>query len=432
MTTLLTNLFLCDGTDGGFLPDAGILVDGECVAWTGPADQAPAAQTVRDMDGKVVIPGLINTHAHGGMSLQRGCCDDGDLFEWAQSIAPFTSTLTLEDNRYGCQMAVLEMVRHGITTACDCTRYGAGIFSDVASEIGMRSLSGALANSPEFRKAGRPNWPLALEETRAAMTRHAGNGLVRHYLGAHSPYSCTGELLTEVKQAADQLGLPFVIHLAENAQETAIVRDRHGTTPLRWLNDLGVLDERTILAHCVWLEPEEIALLAASGAGVAHNPVSNAKLASGVAPIPAMRRAGICVGLGTDSTVSNNSLDLFQEMKASVLLQRAITRDPHIATATDAFAMATREGARVLGWDDAIGTLVPGKQADLVILDLDHPLGNTAQRVQSDLVYRAGPQHVREVLVAGRTIYADGQFTLIDAAATLAHIKHFYQRHATR
>lgn len=432
MTTLLTNLFLCDGTDGGFLPNAGVLIDGTCIAWTGPADKAPAAGTVRDLGGRVVIPGLINTHAHGGMSLQRGCCDDGDLFEWAQAIAPFTSTLTLEDNRYGCQMAVLEMVRNGITTACDCTRYGSGIFSDVASEIGMRSLSGALANSQEFRKVGRPNWPLAVEETRAAMTRHAGNGLVRHYLGAHSPYSCTAELLLEVKQAANALGLPFVIHLAENAQETAIVRERHGTTPLRWLHDLGVLDARTILAHCVWLEPEEIALLASSGAGVAHNPVSNAKLASGVAPVPAMRRAGIRVGLGTDSTVSNNSLDLFQEMKASVLLQRAVTRDAHIATAGDAFAMATREGASVLGWDDAIGTLVPRKQADLVILDLDHPLGNTAQRVQSDLVYRAGPQHVREVLVAGRTIYADGQFTRIDAAATLAHIKHHYEKHASR
>ena len=150
------------------------------------------------------------------------------------------------------------------------------------------------------------------------------------------------------------------------------------------------------------------------------------KLASGVAPVPAMRQAGIAVGLGTDSTVSNNSLDIFQEMKASVLLQRAVTRDAHIAGAADAFAMATRDGARVLGWDDAIGTLVSGKQADLVVLNLDHPLGNTPQRVLSDLVYKAGPQHVHEVMVAGRTIYENGQFTQIDAAATLARIKHRY------
>ncbi|MDI6025655.1 amidohydrolase [Corticibacterium sp. UT-5YL-CI-8] len=408
------------------MPDAALLIDGETIVWTGMAQQAPAAAAVRDLAGQIVIPGLINTHAHGGMSIQRGCCDDGDLFEWAQTIAPYTSVLSLEDNRFGCELAVMEMVRNGITTACDCTRFGAGIFSDVASAIGMRSLSGALANSPEYRKAGRPNWPLAREETEAAMARHAGNGLVRHFLGAHSPYSCTAELLVEVKRAADKLGVPFVIHLAENAKETEIVHARHGTTPMRWLHDLGVLDERSILAHCIWLDAEEIALLAKTGAGIAHNPVSNAKLASGIAPIPAMRRAGIKVGLGTDSTVSNNSLDIFQEMKASVLLQRAASLDAHIIDAADAFAMATREGARVLGWHDAIGTLVPGKQADLVVLDLDHPLGNTAQRVLSDLVYRAGPQHVREVMVAGSTIYADGHFSNIDATATVAHIKQHY------
>lgn len=429
MQNLLTNLFLCDGTPEGFLANAAVLIDGETIAWAGAADQAPAAPAVRDLGGRVVIPGLINTHAHGGMSLQRGCCDAGDLFEWAQAIAPFTSVLTLEDNRMGCELAVLEMLRNGITTACDCTRFGAGIFSDVASAIGMRSLSGALANSPEYRKVGRPNWPLARAETEAAMARHAGNGLVRHYLGAHSPYSCTAELLVEVKRAADELGLPFVIHLAENRHETDIVRERHGTTPFRWLHQLGVLDDRSILAHCVWLDEEEIALLAKTGAGVAHNPVSNAKLASGVAPVPAMRAAGIAVGLGTDSTVSNNSLDIFQEMKASVLLQRAVSLDADSADAAGAFAMATRDGARVLGWDDAIGTLTPGKQADLVVLDLEHPLGKTPARVLSDLVYKAGPQHVREVMVAGRTIYADGRFTQIDATAVAARIHQHCTNH---
>jgi len=428
--TLLTNLYLCDGTPDGFLPDAAILVEDAVVRWTGPATAAPAADSRRDLKGRTVIPGLINTHAHGGMSLQRGCCDHGDLFEWAQAIAPFTSVLTEEDNRFGCELAVMEMLRNGITTACDCTRFNAGLFSDVATAIGMRSLSGALANSPEFRKAGRPNWPLALEETRAAMARHAGNGLVRHYVGAHSPYSCTPELLRETKAAADALGVPFVIHLAENARESEIVQERYGTTPFRFLHGLGVLDERSILAHCVCLDADEIEMLAACGAGVAHNPVSNAKLASGVAPVPELRRAGVPVGLGTDSTVSNNSLDIFQEMKASILLQRAVRLDAHVCGAGDAFAMATREGARVLGWDDEIGTLEPGKQADLVVLDLDHPLGRTAGRVLSDLGYRAGPQHVREVMVAGRTVYADGRFTTIDADAAFARMQaHYAHQH---
>lgn len=435
MPLLLTNLFLCTGTEDGFLPDGALLIDGGRIVWAGARAALPgtlaAGATRRDLGGRVVIPGLINTHAHGGMSAQRGCCDEGDLFEWAAALAPHTSVLTLDDNRIGCELAAMEMVRNGITTACDCARFGAGIFADAASAIGMRALGGALANSPSLRKAGRPNWPLALQETETSMERHAGNGLVRHYLGAHSPYNCTPELLVEVAQAARDRGLPFVIHLAENPREHDIIRERHGRTPFGHLDALGLLDSRAILAHCVWLDAEEIARLAETGAGVAHNPISNAKLASGIAPVPAMRRAGVPVGLGTDSTVSNNCLDIFQEMKVSVLLQRAASGDAHILGAADAFAMATREGARVLCWDDEIGTLEPGKAADIVVLDLDHPMPLTPALVLSDIVYRAGPQHVREVMVAGRTIYADGRFTRIDADETLARARahHFRPEH---
>lgn len=432
MATLLTNLFLCTGTETGFHPDGALLIADGRVLWSGPRADLPEdlAQGAarRDLHGRIVIPGLINTHAHGGMSAQRGCCDEGNLFEWAASLAPFTSVLTLEDNRIGCELAVMEMVRNGITAACDCARYGAGLFADAASRIGMRALSGALANSPSLRKAGRPNWPLALEETEASMARHAGNGLVRHYLGAHSPYSCEPDLLVAVKAEAEARNLPFVIHLAESPIEVEMIRERHGLTPFRHLDRLGVLDRRSILAHCVWLDDQEIARLAETGAGVAHNPVSNAKLASGVAPIPAMRRAGVSVGLGTDSTVSNNSLDIFQEMKVSVLMQRVSTGNAHIIGAAEAFAMATREGARVLCWDDEIGTLEPGKAADLVVLELDHPMTLTPQLVLSDLVYRAGPQHIREVMVAGRTLYADGRFTFIDAAETLARARAHHAR----
>jgi 5-methylthioadenosine/S-adenosylhomocysteine deaminase len=430
MPTLFDNLFLCTGTETGFFPDGALLIDGGKILWSGaradlPADLALGA-TRRDLGGRIVIPGLVNTHAHGGMNAQRGCCDEGNLFEWAASLAPFTSVLTLEDNRIGCELAVMEMVRNGITTACDCTRFGAGIFADAATRIGMRSLGGALANSPELRPAGRPNWPLALEETEAALERHAGNGLVRLYLGAHSPYSCTPELMDEVKAAARARNLPFVIHLAESPIEVDIVQKRHGTTPFRHLDALGLIDRHTVLAHCVWLDPEEIARLAETGAGVAHNPVSNAKLASGVAPVPALRKAGVPVGLGTDSTVSNNSLDIFQEMKVAVLMQRVASSDARIIGAADAFAMATREGARVLGWDDEIGTLEPGKAADLVVLELDHPMPLTPLLVLSDLVYRAGPQHVAEVMVVGRTLYAEGRFTTIDANETLARARRHY------
>lgn len=388
------------------------------VAWTGAQAELVCEpdDVVVDLGGRVVMPGLVNTHAHGGMGVHRGCCDQGDLFAWARTIAPFTSALTLDQARHGCWLAVLEMVRNGITTACDCTRYGAGIFASVASTVGMRSLSGALANSPSLRPNGRPNWPLALEETQQAMAARAGDGLSRFYLGAHSPYSCTAELLVEVWQAAQDLGLPYVIHAAECEEEVAIVLSRHGCRPVELLHRLGVLDIQTVLAHCVQLTGAEIDLIAASGAGVSHNPVSNAKLASGVAPVMALRARGIPVGLGTDSALSNNSLSLFQQMKFAVLLQRADRGDATALDARDCLRMATSEGARVLGWDADIGSLESGRQADLVVLDLAHPMGWTRQRLLSDLVYAAGPEHVHAVMVGGAFIYERGHFTRIDEA----------------
>ncbi|MSQ52183.1 MAG: amidohydrolase [Betaproteobacteria bacterium] len=417
MDTLLRNAFIYTGDVGHTCFARGaLLISQGRLRWVGDESQLPDAPLAQvfDLGGGVVMPGLVNTHTHGGLSLHRGCCDSGNLFQWAQSLAPFTSALTLEDNRWGCYQAVLEMVRGGVTTACDCTRYGAGLFASVAAEVGMRSLGGALANSPALRPVGRPNWPLALEETQLAMVEKSGDDRCRFYLGAHSPYSCTPELLVEVKEAANRLDLPFVIHAAESREEVEIVRSRHGRRPIEHLHHLGVLDARTILAHCVWLDEGEIALLAASGAGVSHNPISNAKLASGIAPVQALRARGVPVGLGTDSMLSNNALNLFQEMKFAVLLQRAHRLDGHALSARDALAMATREGAQVLGWQSEIGSLEPGKAADLVILNLDHPLGLTPERVLSDLVFAAGPQHIRTVMVHGETIFDQGRFTRID------------------
>ena len=437
MDTLLRNAFVYTGDARHTCFARGaLLVSQGRLRWVGNESQrpdTPGAQVV-DLGRRVVMPGLINTHTHGGLSLHRGCCDGGNLFQWAQAIAPVTSTLTLEDNRWGCTQAVLEMVRGGITTACDCTRYGAGLFSSVAAEVGMRSLGGALANSPELRPAGRPNWPAALEETEQAMAEQGGDGRRRFYLGAHSPYSCTPELLVEVKQAAERLGLPFVIHAAESREEVEIVRKRHGRRPIEHLHHLGVLDARTILAHCVWLDEGEIDLLAATGASVSHNPISNAKLASGVAAVPALRARGVPVGLGTDSMLSNNALNLFQEMKFAVLLQRAHRLDGHALSARDALAMATREGAQVLGWQAEIGSLEPGKEADLVVLDLEHPLGLTPDRVLSDLVFAAGPQHIHAVMVHGETIFEQGRFTRVDEREIRDRIRRhgagLYQNHS--
>jgi 5-methylthioadenosine/S-adenosylhomocysteine deaminase len=398
-----------------------MVVEGARVAWIGDeAEWTTTAQfattAVLDLGGRVVVPGLVNTHTHAGMGVHRGCCDAAGLFAWAKAIAPHTSTLSLDQVRLGCEFAVREMVRNGITTACDCTRYGAGVFSQVAERVGMRSLSGAMANSPSLRPNGRPNWPLALEETLAAMQEHSSSGLSRYYLGAHSPYSCTPELVVEVKQRARELDLKFVIHAAECQDEMDWVQTRYGCSPIQWLDRLGVLDKDTLLAHCVWADGDDLDVLAESGASVSHNPVSNAKLGSGVAPLAQMRKRGILVGLGTDSTLSNNSLNIFQEMKFSVLLQRAHGLDPFAIDTGEAIRMATSEGAHALGWGADVGSLQPGLLADLVVLDLEHPLGWTPERLLSDIVYAAGPQHVVSVMVGGEMIFDRGRYPRLEEA----------------
>ncbi len=427
MDTLLRNAFVYTGDAGHTCFARGaLLISQGNLTWVGDETSRPElvpGTRMVDLQGRVVMPGLINTHAHGGLSLHRGCCDSGNLFQWAKTIAPWTSTLTLDDNRWACYVAVLEMVRCGTTTTCDCTRYGAGLFGAVAAEVGLRSVGGALANSPELRPAGRPNWPDALHEIEQAIAEADDSGLRRFHIGAHSPYSCTPQLLRDLKRSADRLGLPFVIHAAETREEVAIVQERHGCRPIEHLHRLGVLDDRTILAHCVWLDEGEIEILAASGATVSHNPVSNAKLASGVAPVPALRAHGVPVGLGTDSMLSNNAQDIFQEMKTAVLLQRALHLDGYLLSARDALAMATREGARVLGWQDRIGSLEPGKAADLVVMELDHPMGLTPERVLSELVFAAGARQVHAVMVRGETIYEQGRFTRVDEPQLRAHIR---------
>ena len=427
MRTLLTQAFVFTADeDWHSFPDGALLIEDRRIAWVGPADTWETAGICADrcvpLGGAVVMPGLINCHAHGGLTLHRGACDRGGLFDWARVIGPHTSTLSTDDVALGCTIAIMEQIAGGTTCTCDCTRYGAGAFARAAVAAGLRSLSGALVNSPELRPQGRPDWPVALDETLEAQAELAGSGLARFYLGAHSPYNCTAERLLEVKRRADDLGMPFNIHVAETREEVARVQQAHGTTPVAWLDRLGVLDANTIIDHAVWVTPEEIEILARRRVRVAHCPISNAKLGSGIAPLPELLAAEVQVGLGTDSVLSNNSQDLWQEMKFAVLLQRAARADGSLLSSRDALRMVTLGAAEVLGWADEIGSLSVGKQADLVVLDLAHPLGLTPERVESDLVYACGPGRVRTVMVAGDVIYERGRYLRVDPAAVNARL----------
>jgi len=430
--TLVTNAFIyvADAAETAF-PHGAILIDGARIVDVGPAEQLAErrADRVVDARGMVALPGFINCHTHAALTANRADSDDLELFPWLADGAR-RRTPHRDDLVYSCYLGAFEMLKGGITYAVDCGRREPQMYARIAREIGQRCLSGSMANSEELRP-GAGNWPAIFEETRQALEElpQDGDGMTRYFLGAHSPYSCTPELLRAVKQAADRLNLPFDIHLAECEAEVEVVRERHGTTPLRLAHDLGLLDGRTILNHCVWIGDDELEILAASGANVAHCPISNGKLASGVAPIRAFREHGTAVGLGTDSTVSNNTLNMWEEMKVALLVQRATSRSARELTARDALALATREAAHVVGMADQIGTLEVGKRADLQLVSLDHPRGLTLDRVRSDLVWATRPDQVRLVMVNGEVVVSDGRLTKVDESAIRARMsEHFARR----
>lgn len=392
-----------------------VMVDGERVTAIGAGDPPDAAGAeVVDAAGLIVMPGLISCHGHGWLTAYRGLRDDDELFAWAERNAPTLSRAAAREFRAGSELACFDLAHAGITTSVECVRHDPGIYAEVAARVGLRSLIGGMARET--------SWPSLLIETEAALERFAGQGRTRFFLGAHAPYSCPPEVLVAVRREADRLGLPLGIHLAETEREGEMIRERYGVTPARHLEQQGWLTPRTLAAHAVWLDADDIAALARTGTAVAHCPVSNGKLASGIAPVPALRAAGVRVGLGTDSVLSNNRLDLFAEMRAAALVQRATTHDPRVLTAADVFAMATLEAARAIGWDSEIGSLEPGKQADLVVLDLTHPLGMTPERALSDVVWAAGPEHVAQVMVAGEWVVRDRALVTVDERARRAAI----------
>lgn len=390
-----------------------------------PEDVAASAAEVVEGRGLVAIPGLVNAHTHTTLTLHRGICDDLDLFAWATHNYPSIRALTERDLRLGARWAALDLARAGITTTVECARYDPGVFADEALRVGLRCLSGGFALATLMGREVAPNWPALIERTASAMERFGGDRRARFFLGAHSPYNAPPELLEAVRAAADDLGVDLGIHLAETRTEVDQVAERYGVSPVQYLADHGWLNGRghLLAAHVVWPDGErDVELLASAGAGVAHCATSNAKLASGVAPVPALRAAGIPVALGTDSVLSNNRLDLFAEMKAAALLQRARTGRADALTNADLFRMATLEGARAIGWNDEIGSLEVGKQADVVLLELEHPLGMTPERALSDVVWACGPDRVRHVLVAGEWVVRERATVQVDERAERAAI----------
>ncbi|MEV0676897.1 amidohydrolase [Actinosynnema sp. NPDC050436] len=391
------------------------VVDGR-VAHVGPAADAPAFDgEVRRLTG-ILIPGLVNTHAHSPMVVLRGLGGDLPLLRWLrEAMWPAEARMTASDIGAGMLLGAVEMLRNGVTTSSEMYFHGPEL-TDAVLRAGSRVVFGAaIMDLP-----GMPWRPMTDEITRwidADGLRFGPHERVELSYGPHSAYLIQPEALGEIAGLARDRGALLQLHVAESPEEDVDQRAAHGSVP-QLLERYGVLGGRVLSAHSVHLSPEDVGIYARHRVGVAHCPGSNTKLASGIAPLRSYLDAGVPVGLGTDGPASNDDLDLFEEARLAALLARVTAMDATAMRAADALLLATRGGAEALGRDD-LGALEVGRWGDVVHVDVDDPAFATGldapdDQVLANLVWASGTRRVKDVWVAGEHVVADGETTLVD------------------
>jgi 5-methylthioadenosine/S-adenosylhomocysteine deaminase len=353
----------------------------------------------------VLLPGFVNAHTHAAMTLLRGYADDLPLRKWLEErIWPAERLIGEEDVYAGTLLACAEMAASGVTTYADMYLYMDGA-AEAAEKAGIRTVL-----APGIFAALGPVED-TIEEVSALVARWDGraDGRIRAVLGPHAVYTCPPEFLREVAAAARDLGVGVQMHLSETRDEVEEARAQHGASPIQIAAETGILEAGCLAAHCVWIDDADVALLAETGTRVAHNPRSNMKLASGAAPVEQLLAAGVPVGLGTDGAASTNQLTMFEEMRAASLLAKVTRSDPTALAAATVLEMATLGGARAVGLEAEIGSLTPGKRADVVVVRLDRPGLLPLHDPVSTLVYSAQDQDVAWVFCAGEAVAQDGR-----------------------
>ena len=386
-----------------------------------------AAREIINGTGKVVIPGLVNGHTHVPMTLFRGIADDLDLQEWlTKYIFPAEAKNVTEDFvRVGTRLGLAEMIRSGTTTYCDMYYFEDAI-ADETFKAGMRGVLGETVI--DFPVADNKTNAEAMAYVERFVKHWQGNALIVPAIAPHAPYTVSQEHLQAVRALSDRTGAPIVIHISETKREVDDSIKDKGASPIDYLNRFGFLNDRVIAAHVVWPSEEELGLLKKLGVGIVHNPQSNMKLASGVAPVPAMLKDDLPVGLGTDGAASNNDLNLWEEMDTAAKLHKLISKDPKVVSAQEAFEMATIRGARALHLEKEIGSIEKGKRADIVIVDLDDLNQTPFYNIYSDLVYSAKASDVRTVVIEGRVVMRDGRLLTLNEATIKVDARKYRER----
>ena len=419
MSTLFKNTDILVRKEGKirFLRNAYLGVEGAYIDYVSKDAPKKEYDSVKDMSGKLLIPGLVNAHTHTPMTLLRGVGSGLPLQHWLfEAIFPVEDKMTSSDVIIGAQFAILEMLACGTTCYQD-------MYWDYRELAPMILESGIKVNAGAVLQMNDPSasWARDFFERRFAGTEsffkeynNAGDGRIHANLQIHSEYLTVDDGLKRCSELAHKYGMEVHTHISETRSEHEECIERHGETPIAHFERMGLLDTGAVCAHCVWVSDEDLDIMARKGATIAHNPSSNLKLGSGIAPVSKALAKGVNVALGTDGTASNNNLNMFEEMHIASILQNGANRDPLAVSAQQAFDMATINGYKALHRDDC-GELAPGKRADIVALDMDKPHLLPDVDTLALLVYSAQGSDVCMTMADGRVLYENGEYKTIDA-----------------
>ena len=432
MRTRITHVLLTPGVSTEahipFIPDADVLIDGNRIVYAGRSADAPAFEADEVIDGSrcLAMPGLCNLHTHTAMTMLRSCGSDLPLERWLNdAIFPREKHLNDDAVRAGTDLGIMEMLRFGTTSFNDMYFHMDRVAESVR-DTGMRALlSYGVIDFDESCKDLLPGIDLVEK------WHHQADDRIRVALGPHSEATTTRKVLEKVRDAAIQYDVPVHMHVSETKLDFEGSIQRRGMTPPQYLDDIGLTDTHLLAAHCVWMTDKDMDLFARRNVTVLHNPVSNLKLASGIAPIATMLERGCRVALGTDGVASNNNLNLWEEMKLMPMLQKGMTLDSTVVSPAQTLAAATYNGAQALGYSH-LGLLKPGYLADLILLDLDTPQMNPCSDMEGNLIYAAQGSDVRLTMVDGKVLYRDGRFTTLDAELVKARARKEAEKMAER
>lgn len=412
-TILIKNaIILNPGENDCLKTTSSLLIKDDIIAEIGD-NITEKADKVIDGEGKILMPGLINTHTHLSMTLFRGLADDLSLDTWLNDyIWPVEAHLNGYYCYIGALLGAVELIKSGTTTFSDMYFY----MEDVARAVDEAGLRAVLSYGMiDFADEEKRRAEIAANVDLFKNCNNAAEGRIKVFFGPHAPYTASKELLDEVRDLASKFNTGIHIHVAETQKEVEDILEQTGKRPFEYLDDIGFLGPNVVAAHAVWLSEEEIDIIMDREVKISHNPCSNMKLASGISPVANMLSHDICVSIGTDGASSNNNLDLIEEMKTASLLQKVATLDPKVLTSEETLAMATINGARTLGLENEIGSIEVGKKADLILIDTDEAnMTPDSSCISSNVVYAAKGSNVDTTICNGKILMENRKLTTLD------------------